>query len=245
MFLFVKKSYLMKKINVRHILIESKSSKEIEFEDANGNKAPHKTLYRLYVKITYNRKTTQFKSMITASYSSMEDFISIHNKMMESELKLVRFVMEKRISAKGEDTDPKGIGAVISEYDKDLINVIQDNVVDNITKAVLSSSSEFSNLVIFHREGNCILTVLKAYIILLNKPESLVRLIPEVELLDKITKFLERRKDSKKSIHLLDWLYGDMKENIKKEMKINGVPESDIDQVIKQVNIELRSKGLL
>jgi primosomal protein N' len=235
----------MKKINVKHILVLSKKDKNVLVYDENNDIVNFNDHFNLYVKVTYNRKTTQFKSFIEYSYYNMDEFLSNHRKMMNYEIKLVHSLMEKKIQSEGENTSPKGIGKTAKRYDQELLDIALDNTINNIKKVIHSTKSKFNGFYLFRESGgNYITLMIEAYIKLLDAPESLIRLLPEAKLLDLFADFIDAKEISDQSVHLLDWIYGDIKESFTSEMTRKGLSKIEIEHVIDLVDIELKSKDL-
>lgn len=213
----------MKKISVKHFLNTSlKSDKDrgrisLVTEDKEGNRLASEDRkkvqkYPVYIKITYNRKTTQMKSEITEYFSAIEDVYTNYPGKISKEVSRMHNAITYEVEKHGEGFKLKGINQRINKYGKTITNLLYDHLSEKFTKALEDSQSEFAGLLLPF-------TIFKADIGILNR--AALRLIDnfdelstsfkdEIKVYEVFTALFET-KDTELNVAILDWIYADYK----------------------------------
>jgi len=152
----------MGKITVKHIIVPStlKADKgysvEIIREDGSTEElfSSDKNFNRLYVKVSFNRKTTQFKSMVEDNVDTIEYAINKYGSILNSEKNLIIDLVEKGFNAQGDKFNLKGLYSKVREYNRPTYTDILLDRISDLEKILFRIDSPYKDLKIYAKDLN-------------------------------------------------------------------------------------------
>src|SRR5690606_34567404 len=105
----------------------------------------------VYIKVTFQRKSTEIKSFIFYSSMTEYEFKTTPSAKFEQETAMIEFFVRKGYSVQGDEYSLKGIAEVCKEYLKMHIKDIYKLYVLNNFDTYLSEINEPFKYIILHR----------------------------------------------------------------------------------------------
>ncbi len=213
------------KIGVKHIL-NKYTTKKTDIQETGSP---------VYVKVTFNRKSTQFRSVVKEKFVNIEEANKKFNKLFDYETKLIRDIVTQRAVHLDDMFNIAGIGEEINFYDKNIYDFIEANLFKRIEDRVNTSVSPFKDLIIISKKEIKPLTFFEAHCKLFGFETDLQRLEKDFKCADKVFELKQKNKDIK-NIHMLDWLYGEGENTLRINAKTSGLNDNDVNNIVQFIN---------
>ena len=213
------------KIGVKHILIKYATKKANKKEPGSP----------VYVKVTFNRKSTQFLSVVKEKFINIDDANKKYAKLFDYETKLIKDIVKKRASRYEDIFNIAGIGEEVKIFDNFIYGFIEDNLYDHLNFLVNNSDSPYKNLVIIAKKEINPSTFFEAHRKLFGSETFQNYLINYFENADNVFKLIQKSNEIK-NIHLLDWLYGDGKNILRINAKATELKNIDVDSIVQFID---------
>ncbi len=230
----------MGKITVKHIIVPStlKADKgysvEIIREDGSTEElfSSDKNFNRLYVKVSFNRKTTQFKSMVEDNVDTIEYAINKYGSILNSEKNLIIDLVEKGFNAQGDKFNLKGLYSKVREYNRPTYTDILLDRISDLEKILFRIDSPYKDLKIYAKDLNeCDpLLLFDAYLKLFDNHNDIKRLYSDFNSLGKYYELMILRGHT--SSTFIEWKYGEDKFKFIEVAKLAGLNLCQIREVI-------------
>jgi len=233
------------KITVKHFLNLSLPTKsDIVGSYINGKLINEPTSYPLYVKITFQRKTTQIKSTIDKSFQNIEEAYRKHENEIKNEALLIESMISKSFKEKGESFTLAGIHKICKDYRTiTMADVINDYVLNDFDTIIDSTGYEYA--AIFQVRLNIpSIEYYKLALLHFGKLPNLLQLQSKFELLDTFETLAKKHKFSITSIKLVDWKYGNSKHILFELTKRNKISQKVTNHFFEIIDTYIQKRNI-
>lgn len=225
----------MTKITIKHFVNTTLRSKGVDIFNHNGEPVTTKPLYPLYVKITFQRKTTQVKSIIDGYFNSVEEAQIKHGNLMKMEVDMIEHLILVDFAKDKERFDLKGIVKKIAIYEQNILETVFDKMVWNdFKREILKTRSDFMRLLLERNFKISPLIYYKAAIQLLDDSEAIVNLKSNFD--DYL--LLENLKliNTNELKTFTNWVFGDLKNKFSIKLLEKGVSFQDVARLVNEID---------
>jgi hypothetical protein len=219
----------MSKISVKHFL-----NKNITVSTRNGNFQK----YPVYIKVTFQRKSTEIKSIIFNSFMNDYEFKTTPKESFKKEAAMIEFFVKKGYSEQGDDFTLKGISDTCKEYKKILIrDIYKLYVLNDFDKYLEQITDPFSLVVKLRHEYVPTTLYFMSAIKLLSDKNGVLQFEHQFNIV-KLIDFIKIPNYSHLSIiDIFNWQYGDVKRAFIKEAKsVYKLNENEISEIISVID---------
>jgi hypothetical protein len=144
----------MNKITVKHFLntdLQPGENKELKYTVMSHKSdllfyMPGPPSYPLYIKITYMRKTTQVRSFILNSFSSLDEAFNRYGELLQAEQRMIEYVVANEAKKDGIAFSLKGISDKNKIYNLHIANYIRDKIAEQFNQFIKKTGSPFRKL---------------------------------------------------------------------------------------------------
>lgn len=165
----------------------------------------------LYIKVTFQRNSTELRSIVHRDYCSLTEISRKDRDLMEIETKMIEETIRNEFKRLGDKFTIKGLRSKSEFYERDLIEFFSDTFLWSDYKAeVLKSKSEFARLLLTWNPQVKASTYYKAALKLLPEVAGITGLKDKFSMYEQIVNIFRKMKDD--TILIASWKFGKMKE---------------------------------
>lgn len=210
----------MSKITVKHFVNSSlKESKKFmenhTFSDENGKKhSMPPPFYPLYIKITFQRATTQMKSLFDVNFVSIKDAEFKAGDYLAIERELITDVITKDYKKYGKNFSLKGIPDKCKPYSQGIKEFFLNKVIMvDFNNYIASTTSPYKNILSWHSADEPASVYYNAAVKLLGEKPELKKLKDKFDMCSQFQQITEKKGIDKTQLFI--WKFGDAKEKFR------------------------------
>lgn len=229
------------KITVKHFINTSlKGSKEFmekyTFSDDQGKKIKMEPLfYPLYVKITFQRATTQMKSLYELDFTSIGEAEFKLGELLSIETEMITDVITGEYKRLGSKFLLKGIPDKCRIYSRSIKDLfLKRMLMDEYNALITKSDSKYKPLLIWSSLDIPAEVYYDAAIKLLDEKSQIHKLKNKFELCSQFHRISE--KNNLGNSMLLEWKYGAKKEKFHYDALKFGLTNKQINMIINSLD---------
>lgn len=165
----------------------------------------------LYIKVTFQRNSTELRSIVHKDYCSLKEITKKDHDLMDIETKMIEETIRKEFKRLGHKFTIKGIRSKSEFYESDLVAFFSDTFLWPDFKAeVLKSKSEYARLLLTWNPQVQASTYYKAALKLLTDVSGITELKDKFSIYEQIFSIFRKMKNE--TMLIASWKFGKMKE---------------------------------
>jgi len=217
------------KINVRHFLNRNLPTK-----------VGDKVLYPTYVKITFQRKSTEIKSTINKSFESENDSEFCFSPTLAYESKMIQHFVEKGFRTLGDKFSLRGIAEICRKYhDKRIKDLFESFVTNDFNLSIFDIDNNLGRVIIWRNQNLPLSLYYDAAIKLFDNHKDIVKYKSQFEIIRDIESIIFAGFGELLEQRIIFWQFGTTKDMFLLEAKVKGLSEQRINSVISMIDSEL------
>jgi len=218
------------KISVKHFL-----NKNITRTSEKGTKK-----YPVYVKVTFQRKSTEIKSFVFFTSMTEYEFKTTPQHKFNQEVEMIQYFVKKGFLEQGDSFTVKGISEICKEYNKRMIRDIFKNYVLNDFDIYLNTQITkdlFVPIVLLRHEHAPVTLYYMTALKLLTDKKGLMQFEDRFEIVKLIDLIKIPGYGHLSAIDFFNWQFGDVKPQFIHEAKtVYELEESTISKIISVID---------
>ncbi len=233
----------MGKITVKHFINKTlkEAKKDYIIMDEKGNHIDTTPpFYPLYVKITFQRATTQLRSLINLDFTSVEEAVYYGcGDLMEMESIMINDIVVKEFKKLGSKFSLRGINEKCKPYSFRLDEFFSDALlIKAYNNVVIRSRSPYMRLLIWKSNKIPASVYYDAASKLLGEVPELFQLNEKFIIFGLFEKAISKSKIGKTQV--IEWLYGDAKERFSQKALESGLSFNEVVKVVTAIDEQIK-----
>lgn len=206
------------KINVRHFL-NTNLAPSLEINDI--------PCYSLYVKVTFQRKSTEIKSIIGNSFFSIESAYDEYKELIDAEVNMIQSLVEDGYNKLGDKFSLRGISTICKSYhNKSVSDILDSYIFNEYNQIIIKLRSKFGRVLTFRIPRIKSSLYFEMALKLLENPIPIMHLKEKFDVVD----IIEKARIS--NVSIVEWKYGNIKNKVKLPQEIISIIDNEIEKLI-------------
>lgn len=232
------------KITVKHFInvnLKEAKAKYAHFDEEGKYTDMTPPFHPLYVKITFQRATTQMKSLIGLDFTSVEEAQFHCRALLEMEEAMISDVIQREYKKSGNRFSLKGLGEKCKPYALPLEDFLAEELLINTyNKAIASTGSPYAPLLTWQPGTTSGLIYFSAAEKLLGKLPELNKLKDHFKMLALFEAICAKSKLG--SVKLVQWIYGDARDLFREKAEKAGFKAGEVFGLVNAIDDLIRKR---
>jgi len=207
-----------------------------EIIDSNGKSVDiTPPFHPLYIKITFQRTTTQMKSLLNLDFTSVEEAEFRCGDWLDMEKKMINDIIKSEFKKNGDKFILKGIPDKCKPFGQPLKDFFPGMLlVDIYNTMVLNSKSSYLELLEWKSSTIPAMVYYEAALKLLGELPQLIALKEKFDLCDHFEKAISNNNTG--ILKVLEWKYGDAKEQFSQKALSAGLSFNQLVGIVTNID---------
>lgn len=228
----------LSKITVKHFIninLKDSKAKYASFDDKGKYHDMTPPFHPLYVKITFQRATTQMKSLIGLDFTSVEEAEFKCGWLMDVESKMISDVIRREYEIHGDKFNLKGINEKCRPFSNRLYDYFAKSYLTfEFNKFILHSRSPYMRMLFLKENDSPGIVYYDAAIKLLGESQALLQFRDKFILFDQFENVIKKGKIA--HIKVIQWVYDDAREQFSQAALSCGLTFKQVVNIVTAID---------